>query len=409
MKTYVYNAIDTKGNKISGKLVSTNKQDVIQLLQSQSYTVTHVEEFVDLSFTNVKNFQIGKIPVNEKVIFVKQLYVMLSSGIPISTAIESLQSQVKSSRFKSELDKIYDLIKNGESVYNSFSKSSSIFDEVQLNLIKAGEKSGNLVEMMRKISEDLERNKNFVSKVKGALIYPVTVLTISLVVLWLLLVFLIPSIESLFIELNALDKVPQITKIMITLSKVLNPANTFSFILVILGLSVIGIGSYLYLKTENGKRNYDIYYSKIPVIGELAIKLDLAQFCRILSMLLSSGVNISESLKITSGAVSNTIMKESVLKIIPEIEKGGTIAGAMNSQPMFTKVLVRMVATGELSGNLDNILNQMAQFYEDEVNNLTQNFTKLLEPMVLLFVGGIVAILTISVYLPIYQVSQVIK
>ena len=406
MQTFKYEVVDKNNNKISGLIEAKDKFEVIRNFQSKEYKIVHIEEYIDLSFDRIKSFQLGGIPLSEKVIFMKQFSTMISAGLPISSALETLTVQTSDSSLKKQLQKVLKEVQGGNSLYNSFKKSNVIFSDIQMNLLNAGESSGKLDEILQKITFDLERSKNFISKVRGALIYPSLIFFTTIVVMWVLMVYMMPSIANLFIELGAKDKTPLITQILINLSDLLNPTKGITPYLIVAIIVVLYILYHAYRNTVSGRYLTDMIYSKIPVFGKLYTQLDIAQFCRIFSMLLSSGVNISEAINITSGAVSSSVYKKAILDVIPEIEKGGTMADALQKSNIFPPVLIRMVDTGEKTGKLDSVLSQMAKFYEDEVDNMSSNLTKLLEPMVLLIVGIFVAILAVAVYLPIYQISQ---
>lgn len=406
MQTYSYEVVDKTNKRIKGTIDAKDKSEVIRNFQSQDYRIIHVEEYVDLSLDRFKSIQIGGVSLAEKVIFMKQFSTMISAGLPISSALETLSVQTGDATLRKELQKVLKEVQGGNTLYNSFKKVNGIFTEIQMNLLKAGEASGRLDDILQKITFDLERNKNFISKVRGALIYPALILVTAVTVMFVLIVYMMPAIENMFIELGAEDKTPLITQLLIGFARNLNPTQSINAYIVLFALIIGYILFIIYRKSPSGRYMTDKIYGKIPVFGKLYNQLDIAQFCRIFSMLLSSGINISESINITSGAVQSSVYKIAIQNIIPEIEKGGTVADAMTSSNVFPPVLIRMVATGEKTGKLDEVLSQMAKFYEDEVDNMSSNLTKLLEPAILLIVGIFVAILAIAVYLPIYQISQ---
>lgn len=405
MKTFSYEIIDRNNKKQIGKIEAKDKFEVIRSFQSQGNIVIHVEEYFNFSLSKILEIEFGGINQNEKLLFLKQLSTMMLAGLPISEALSTLAMQTKDRALKKQLEKVTSEVQTGTSLFDAFSKTKGIFSSVQMNLLDAGEKSGNLVDIIQKITSDLARSKNFTSKVQGALIYPVIILFTALIVMYVLMVYMMPAIADLFKRLNAEDKTPFVTKLLIDFANAINPSN-FGFYLILTGILSVVIGFYFYRRSTSGRLVTDGIFMKIPVFGELSSKLDISQFCRILSLLISSGINISEAIQITSGAVSNKVYQNAILNIIPDIEKGGTIAVAMNKYKVFPPVLVRMVATGEQSGKLEQVLSDMATFYEDDVENMSSNLTKLLEPLILLIVGGFVALLAIAVYLPIYQISQ---
>jgi type IV pilus assembly protein PilC len=311
-----------------------------------------------------------------------------------------------SAALKDQLVQVQTDVEGGNTLSQAFQKNTTIFSEVQINLLSAGEKSGNMVEVIAQIAVDMEKSHELASKIKSAMIYPIIIFIAIFVVLIILIVFMVPTVESLYKDFNALDKMPDITKFMIKMSNFFsNPIGLIVMVLIV----IISIASFKsFTSTEKGKLAMAKLTLKMPVFGNLIQKMQLAQFGRLLSMLLQSGVPIIEALKNVANALSNPVYTKAVMETVDSVAKGVPLAVPIANTGAFPLIYVRMISTGEQTGNLDKVLSDMGKFYEDEVNEITNNLTKLMEPLILLLVGGMVGFLAVAVYLPIYQIGEVI-
>jgi type IV pilus assembly protein PilC len=409
MKVWSYEAVARNGKQIKGDIEAISKQEVISLLQDQGLTVVHVAEGARITFKRLLNFNIGGIGLNDRVIFMKQFSTMVTAGLPITEALETLATQIKNPGMRTVVETVLKDVKSGVSLTNAFKKTKGLFDDIQINLIEAGEKSGNLIDMIAKISKDLDQRKNFVSKVRGAMIYPIIIFTAVFLIMILLMMTMVPAVETLFKGFKAEDKIPWITVAMINTANFLNPAKSVGGILIVVVVVAIVFAIKAYRKTPSGRRVTDRVLLRVPIFGGLTSKLNTEEFCRILAMLLVSGVSIIDSLKIVAGAMSNVIYRDAVMNMIPQIEKGFPVAAPMIKDNVFPNILSRMVGTGEQTGKLDKVLLDMAKYYEEEIENITANLTKLMEPIILIIVGVFVGIMAVAIYLPIYQLATVVK
>ncbi|QQR93684.1 type II secretion system F family protein [bacterium] len=407
MKTFIYQVIDLDGKSSSGEIESKSKQELLSNLQRDGYIVVHIEEKSDFDLRSLTRIDMTGVPSKDKVFFMKQFSIMVTAGIPIAEALEILAKQAKNFTLKTILTDVQKNVEDGNSLSESFRKHKKLFTDVQINLLNAGESSGKLPEVIEKITKDIERNREFVAKIKGAMIYPIIVFVVIIFAVIILMVFMIPEMTKLFDSFGA--ELPKLTQVMVGISNFLNPAKSYGGII----LTVISIISLIYLrsyrKTASGKIVTDKVILKVPILGKLTRNLDLAQFTRILSVLLSSGVTISEALRITAGAVGNSLYKSAIFEVVDNVEKGTSVSAAMFQTKAFENVLVYIVDTGEKTGKLAKVLADMADYYEVEVKNMTDNLSKLLEPFILIIVAIMVGVLAMAVYLPIFKMASVIK
>jgi type IV pilus assembly protein PilC len=398
-----YAASDRNGKKITGKKEFASREDLANYLHEQGLVILSIEEVVGLDWEQLASIQIGGVPLSERVVFVKQLSTMLSAGLPLIQALSILVEQTENIYLKKKLQRVYQDVASGISLSEAFRKDETIFNEVQLNLLVAGEKSGNLNEIMEKIATDLEKTKDLRGKLVGAMIYPVILLIVLVLVVMAMLVFMVPAVEALYADFGVAD-LPFATKVLVDASKfVTSPVGAIAMIIfVIAGY----LGFRYYFASYDGRRVIDKLTLQMPIFGALLSKAQLAEFNRLTSLLLVSGVSIVETLNIVANALSNTAFSDLVRNAVIQVSKGNSITLPLSKNDVFPLMMLKMLATGEETGKLDQVTNDMAKYYDKEVEEITGNLAKLMEPLIMVLVGGVVAFLAVAIYLPIYQLGQ---
>lgn len=406
MPKYKYTVLDNSGKKIQGTQEAASADRLAVFLQEQNYTVMKIDEVVDV-IEEVLSGGIPKVKLKQRVVFTNQLSTMIGAGLPITESLEILVSQSKDKALQKNLQSVLEAIeKEGMQISDALQKYTRIYSEVQISLIRAGESSGNLHEVLLKVAEDLKKANRLQSKIKGAMIYPVIIFVLVAVVLYVLVTKMIPAVEALYQDFGVTE-LPAITAFLVHLSNFLaNPLG--SIFLLILIVSIIA-GYKFYRSTETGRFMTDKLFLKIPVFGNLIGMLQVAQFSRLISMLLRSGIPITEALRVTSNALDNVLFRDVLIDAKANVEAGIPLAAALARSEVYPPLLVKMVETGERTGKLDSILTDMADFYEAEVEEISDNLNKLMEPMILIVVGGLVAFLAVGIYLPIYSIGQYIS
>jgi type IV pilus assembly protein PilC len=406
LTNFKYVATDQNNNQVVGSFKAESREQVAEYLQSKGLFVVSISQDIGVSLNSLSDIQIGGVPLKEKMMIVKQLSTMLNAGLPVLQSIEILSKQIEQKKLKEQIEQVYAAVEGGAPLSTAFENNTELLNSVQVNLLAAGEKSGNMNEVIAKIAEDMEKSHELKSKIKSAMIYPAIIFVAIFIVLVILVVFMVPTVKSLYADFNAEDKIPGITLFLISLSDFfMNPVGLIALILVV----VIGIVSYKsFTKTESGRLAVAKLQLKLPVSGNLLQKIQLTQFGRLLAMLLTSGVSIIDALTIVSKALSNPIYSNAVKDLTEKVAKGVPLAVPIAESGIFPLIYVRMIATGEQTGNLDKVLGDMAKFYQAEVDEITNNLTKLMEPLIMLIVGGLVGFLAVAVYLPIYNIGNVI-
>lgn len=401
MKTYKYSARSKSGEVVAGKIEAKNKIDVVELLQQKELIVVQVDEDATSGFARLNEINIGGVPIKDKVVFMRQLSTMISAGLPLSQALEILEAQATNPLFKKVLSNVSDNVQGGLSLAKSFRKEDDIFDEIVINLLEAGEESGHLEEVLQKVATQLENDKKLGEKIKGAFTYPSVIFVVVIVVVAMMMFFLVPAMEDIYAEFDA--ELPFVTRMMIAIS---NFMVSYWWLLLIVAVLLVTSIKYYY-DTPKGKKNLHFIFLKIPVFGVLIAKIQLTQFNRILALLLGSGLSIVESLRLTAGALSNVHFKNAVLETKSEVEKGVPMATPLSRNEHFPLIVSQMVAVGEESGQIDMVLNKMAEYYSDEVEVMAANLTTLLEPFILIIVGVIVGVIALAVYMPMFTLIEV--
>lgn len=406
MPKFTYIATSRSGQKSTGEVEAETRDEVANSLHQQGLVVVSIDENLALDLDSLMNIQIGGVPLAERVIFAKQLSTMIAAGLPLIQALNIMVQQTENKAMRENLLKVYKSVEAGTSLSDSFRREGKIFNELQVSLIEAGEKSGTLNEIMLRIAEELEKSKKLRSKIVGAMIYPVIIFFVMIIVFVLLIVFMVPSVKDLYADFGS-DELPAVTQFLVTLGEAFtNPF--FIAIAAILIVSVVG-GLRYYYSTEKGRRGVDGFLLKFPVFGPLLQKIQLAQFTRLLALLLRSGVPIVDALNTVANAMGNSLFEDAVKRSALEVQKGSSLTIPLAESNIFPIILLKMISTGEETGKLDQIAYDMAIYYEEEVNELTSNLTRLMEPFILLIVGGMVAFIAVAIYLPLYSLGQLVE
>jgi type IV pilus assembly protein PilC len=409
MAEFKYVAITPGGQRVEGNKTADTQNEVLSFISAQGMTPIIIEESIGFNFKKLLSFEIGGLGLEEKVVLIKQLSTMVSAGIPIIQAIDILVQQADKDSVKEKLTRIYRLIEAGTALSDAFRKEGGLLSEVQSNLMAAGEKSGNLTEMLLKIAEDLEKSKNLRGKIQGAMIYPAIILVVMTGVLSLMIIFMVPQVKNLYESLGQ-NELPFVTQVLVGIGNLFTNIGSLSIIIFLIAV-FYGLFRYA-VSTPEGRLQFDKFKLKLPVFGNLIRKIEIVEFCRVLSMLMTSGIPIIEALDIVARATDNSLFKNILVQSKEELTKGSSLAIALakfNTKEAFPIIILRMIATGEEAGKVDNVLKDMGTFYENEVDQIAGNLTKLIEPFILVLVGGLVGFMAIAIYLPIYQVGQLVN
>lgn len=401
MPIFKYSARTKEGQKKEGQIEAKNRNQVVKELQDNDLVVVSVDEKIEL-FERMKEINIGGIPIDEKVVFMRQLSTMVSAGLPLTQGLDILIQQTSNPKFKEVIEEVLQDVEGGTGLADSFRKHEGIFDDITLNLIKAGESSGKLEEVLVSIADELESNRDFQAKLKGAMIYPAVIGVIIVAVLVLVIVVMIPAVEDVFSDFGG--ELPGVTKILIAMS---NFVRRFWWIIIsVIGMGIVGIR--YYLATSQGRALWDQIKLKIPIFGKVSEKVELATFSSTMYLLVSSGLNLLDALELTSNSLSNMHFKNAVKDAASEVKKGAPLAVPISKSEVFPLIVSNMIGVGEETGKLDVVLEKMSEYYQDEVDRMTENLSSLMEPIMLVVMGGVIGFIAVAVYLPMFSLANVV-
>ncbi|MFH0853338.1 MAG: type II secretion system F family protein [bacterium] len=345
----------------------------------------------------------NRVSLVQKLFFTQNLEVMVRTGFSLSLALETMSQQVKGKRFKQVIEEVTEDVKSGKTFSSSLEKHADIFSEIFVSMIAAGEASGKLDEVLKRLSIQLKKDHQLIAKVKNALTYPIIVL-ISMVGIGIAVtIFVIPNLVTVFTESKV--ELPLLTKILIGFSDLLiNYGYILAVVVVLLAIVFVRL-----LKNPKVHRSIDKLTLVTPIAGTIIKKINLARFTRTLSSLLETDIHIVESFQIISKTMSNSLYRTTMEKAAEELKTGSTISKVLSKQPkLFPPLLLQMVSVGEKSGSLDSISAEIAIFYEEEVDNTMSNLSTIVEPVLMLLLGGAVGLMAVAIIMPIYSLSDAI-
>src|ERR1044072_12104 len=399
MPTFTCKGKSRTGAVQEGILLADNRAAAEAVLRRQNIQITSIKE---------KGREVAILPrlpqgVSSKrvALFTRQFSVMLDAGLPLVQCLEILGEQEEQSTFRESIQKVRSDVEQGASLADAMKKHPKAFDSLYVNMIAAGEAGGILDIILQRLSTYIEKAVKLKSQVKSALIYPAAVIFIAVGVVWIILWKVIPVFAQLFAGLGRERPLP--TRVVIALSNFLADYTIF----VIPALIAGGFAFFRFYKTQpKFTRVVDGALLKIPVIGMLLRKIAIARFCRTLSTLTASGVPILDGLEITAKTAGNTIIEDAIMAVRKAVEEGKTIADPLAQVKVFPSMVVQMIGVGDQTGPLDQMLSKIADFYEDEVDTAVAGMMKLIEPLLITVLGGIIGFIVAAMYLPMYSILQ---
>jgi type IV pilus assembly protein PilC len=399
MPEFVYQGVDRDGKKVSGKLDAPSEGELRMALRAQGVRPTKIGRAGKAAVPKLGGAKGGGVPLEVLVAFTRQLQVLIGSGIPLVQGLDILVDQSTHARMKGVANEIREKVSSGSYLWQTLQGYPQVFPKLFVALIRAGEASGSMDQMLKRLSRYLEDSDRLRKMLKSAMMYPIIVVSIGVGVVALMLIFVIPKFEELLKGAN--QELPGPTQFVIDLSHFL--VNNILYILV--GGAAFGYLVMRYFKTEEGRAFRDRMLFRMPLFGNIMQKGGVARFSRTMQTLLSSGVNLIDAIDICRATIDNAVLEAAVGTIKAEIEAGKTLGAVVSRITVFPRMATQMISVGEQTGNLDQMLEKVADFYEAEVETLVAGLTKLIEPIVLVFLGGTVGGLMIAMYLPIFKLA----
>lgn len=399
MKRFNYKAKDKSGKLINGEVEATDASNAAKLVRGKGLLVLSIKPVFESPIAFIRNLK-NRITPNDVATFTRQFATMVNAGLPITESLMILKSQAKGSMGK-VVSQILADIEGGESVSKAFTKHPTVFSPTYIALVKSGEVGGVLDTVLVRLADAMEKQQEFKGKVKGALIYPSIIITGMIVVAFIMMIFVIPRLTSLYDEFDA--ELPLPTRILIGMSDAV-----IKFWPVTLALAVGGFYAFqAYKKTPSGKLKLDELQFKLPVIGELQKQVILTELTSTLSLMTGAGVSILEGLNITSEVVGNAVIGNALKDVSLQVEKGFPVSFAFAKHPdAFPFILSQMIAVGEETGKMEEVLNKVSHVFETESDQKVKGLTSAIEPIVMVILGLGVGFLVIAIILPIYNLTS---
>lgn len=398
---YQYKALKD-GVTVIKKIEATSPEMVVDYLQKNDYFPISVEESKSNDFSFFSSIT-QKVDFNDIVDFTRQVALMLNAGLTLIDSLEILKKQTQKLALKKMIEDVDAKIKGGSSFSVALQEYNGMFSKLYISLVKSGEASGKLGEILLRLADNLEKERAFKSKLKGALVYPVIVIVGMFIVMFIMVTFVLPKLLGLYKDFNV--ELPLSTKILIAISTF---STRFWPIVVVMGI----VASYFikkYLATKEGKSAFDKFILRLPVFGNIVSISALVESTRTLAILISSGISILEALSIVVDATDNSVYQQALLSVSHKVEKGISLGTALEQEKIFPPILVQMSQVGEQTGNLDDTLFRLSKYFEMESEMATKTMTTLIEPMILVVLGVGVGFLVMSVITPIYNLTNSFK
>jgi len=399
MPIYEYKSITNKGENQSGTYEAANENEVILMLrQTGHYPVKVKEIVVKDDVLDIFNFE--SVKIKDLAIFCRQFYTMLNAGIPIVNCIDVLKLQTENKKLQSTLSHVYDDLQKGATFSTSLRNHKKVFPELLVNMIEAGEISGNLDSILERMSIHYEKESKITNKIKGAMVYPIMLSIVSILVVIFLLVFVMPTFLSMFEGAT----LPAPTRALLFVSHSLT---SFWYIYTI-GIILIIFGFKQLYASEEGRLFFDKLKFKIPIVKGATQKVVTSRFTRTISTLLSSGIPLIQALESTAKVSGNKVVEYGIKKAIDEISTGATLTSSIKKIGVFPPMVISMIQIGEESGQLDDILDKTANFYDEETESALQKMTLLLEPLMIIIMAIIIGSIVIAMILPMFEMINTI-
>lgn len=398
MPVYKWVAETKKGKILKGELEAADERIAQLQLKRRNLTIKKIKAKPKDLFANVAFFQ-PKITAKDVVIFTRQFSTMIDAGLPLVQGLTILAEQTENKTFQNVLKRVTKDVEGGSSLAEALKKHPKVFDALYFNLVAAGEIGGILDTILQRLAAYIEKAEKLKTRIKGAMTYPIIVVGVAVLVIAVILIFVIPVFQEMFSSFGKALPVP--TQIVVNMSDFLKGNIHY----VIVGFIVFVFAFKKYRNTKKGRKQTDALALKLPVFGNLLKKSAVARFTRTLGTMISSGVPILDALEIVAKTSGNVVLEEIIYEVRSSIAEGQTIAEPLSEADIFPRMVVQMISVGEATGALDTMLNKIADFYDDEVDAAVEALTSMLEPLLMVFLGGAIGGLVIAMYLPIFQMA----
>lgn len=397
---FIFKAKNAEGDLKEGIIDAASSDAAIEVMQKNNlFPISLREEQKQNAFYRVLLRYMDKVTAKELMVFFRQLGILIEARVPIVTSLIAIKEQTSNQHFQKVLEEVINDIEDGLPLSDAMKKHRKVFSSFSTNIIQAGEVSGNLRKSVDYVADNIEKNYNLTAKVKSALMYPAIVMVVFFVIAFVVVSFIIPKLTMMIKELDA--AIPWYTQVIISVSDFM-AVYWWAVAIAILGF----IGGFIYyLKTEDGRKEWDQIKLKLPIFGKILQEVYIARFADNLAVLLVGGIPIIRALTVVSSVINNTQYQAIFLRAADEVKIGGQMSDVFRKFPLIPPIVSQMVKIGEESGQIDLVLRHVAKFYEQETDQATKNLSSLIEPVLMVVIGVAVAILALSIIMPIYNLA----
>lgn len=395
MRRYAYRAKETKtGKVVKGVIQAENERAAGKLLLDQGFIPDSIEQDDDNTWLSKLR---SRVSTKDKIVFTRQFATLIGAGLPLSNALRTLIEQTQSRPMRNVIEDILSMVEAGKSLFEACSKHPDVFDQVYLSLIQAGEASGTLDLALKRLADQKEKDAAMISKIRGAMIYPIIVLLVIIAVVVFMMVMVVPQVSDLYDQMG--QELPGATKVLVAVSNFV--MNQWYVVLVVLG--IITIVFIQFLKTETGIRLMANFKLHVPVFSKLFLRLYNARFARTMQMLLSTGVALLEAMRMSGEATSNVVFLEQITLAKEKVQGGKPLSEALKDKKYIMPLVPQMASIGEESGKIDEMLGKAAQVYENELDEQIATISTMIEPILMVIMAALIGFIVLAVLMPIYS------
>lgn len=396
---FTYKALRKDNTSVSGTIEAADHEAAMAALSHQG-----LHPLFATPSSGQRRFGLGKkVKSNDMVIFTRQLSTMISAGVPIAKGLATLQESATGTYFREILGKLTKDVEGGTQLGDAFAKYPAVFDDIYVNMVRAGEEGGILDDILKRLAVQVEQNASIKKRVKGAMTYPIVILSITVIAFFGIMFFLMPKIAKILSDLGGPDaKLPVYTQALLDLSE-------FSRKYALIIIPAVAVGIWLlrrYIKTPKGKYQFHALMLRTPIVKSIITKVAIARFSRTFASLMSAGVGVLDALAVTGGAIGNAVIEKELSDAAVEVKNGKQLSEVLAASPHFPKIVSQMLAVGEETGATDTVLIKVADFYEEEVATAIDSLASVIEPVMIIFLGGGVGLIAASVMGPIASLSN---
>lgn len=400
MPVFKYKAIDRNGSNVQGIIDAESARAASEKLKREGIYLSSISETT--RGKKRRFFSFGGISNAELAVTTRQFSALISAGLPLEASLTALSEQTEDPDFKEVLSQVRERVSEGSSLANALREHRNIFSDLYINIVRAGEASGMLDVVFLRLADFLEKQAEMVSKVRSALIYPAFMFLVGSGVLFFMMTYVIPKIARIFEESE--KALPLITSVLIGVSSFISQNLLIIFVLLVAAV----VAAIRYLRTEKGKKFMDRTILKLPIFGKLASMVAISRFTRTLGTLVGSGIPLLEALEIGQQVMGNTVFSEALEDVRVNVREGSSLAVPLRNSGVFPPLVTRMIAVGERTGEMEDMLNKIADIYDMQVDTTLSTLTSLLEPVMILFIGAIMGFIVFAILLPIFDLTSAI-